>query len=304
MSVEHYYAPETADEVLELAASHEDARLVAGGTDLVVADRRGRLPLAGTLIALHRVEGLRGFETDARGNLWIGALTTHADLENTPEVRSKFSAMADAAALVGSPATRNLGTVGGNIINASPAMELGAPLLVHDAEISLASKSRERVLSFDELIAGPGQTNAEPDELVTGVTLAQPDAGTGSAYVRLQYRRAMEIAVVGAAAVLTLDGDTVRQARLALAAVAPRCARVPDAEEALLGEPLSEAGIDRAARLALKAAAPISDVRAPAGYRQELVRVIARRALIIAARRARGQAVSIPASEASPSLGL
>jgi CO/xanthine dehydrogenase FAD-binding subunit len=291
-------------EVLELAATHEDARLVAGGTDLVVATRRGGAPITGTLIALHRVKGLRGFETDARGNLWIGALTTHADLENSPEVQTTFSAMADAAALVGSPATRNLGTIGGNIINASPAMELGAPLLVHDAEIALSAKGGERALSFDDLIAGPGRTNADSDELVTGVTLAQPGAGTGSAYVRLQYRRAMEIAVVGAAALLTLDGDTVRHARLALAAVAPQCARVPDAEEALLGEPLSEASIDRAARLALEAAAPISDVRAPAGYRQELVRVIARRALIIAARRARGQTVSIPASEASPSLGL
>jgi CO/xanthine dehydrogenase FAD-binding subunit len=304
MSVAHYYAPATADEVLELAAQHEDARLVAGGTDLVVATRRGGAPISGTLIALHRGEGLRGFETDARGNLWIGALTTHADLENEPQVRSTFSSMADAAALVGSPATRNLGTVGGNIVNASPAMELGAPLLVHDAEIALSAKGRDRALSFDDLVAGPGRTNADPGELVTGVTLAQPDAGTGSAYVRLQYRRAMEIAVVGVAALLTLDGTTVRQARLALTAVAPQCARVPEAEEALLAEPLSDTSIDLAARHALEAASPISDVRAPAAYRQELVRVMARRALIIAARRARHQAVSIPASEASPSLGL
>lgn len=304
MSVDHYYAPTTADEVMELAATHDDARLVAGGTDLVVATRRGGAPISGTLIALHRVEGLRGFDNDARGNMWIGALTTHADLENSEDVRTTFPAMADAAALVGSPATRNLGTVGGNIVNASPAMELGAPFLVYDAEIALSAKGRERSLSFDDLIAGPGRTNAEPDELVTGVTLAQPGAGTGSAYVRLQYRRAMEIAVVGAAALLTLDGTTVRQARLALTAVAPQCARVPEAEAALLGEPLSEKAIDLAARHASEAASPISDVRAPASYRLELVRVIARRALIIAARRARGQTVPIPASEASPSLGL
>jgi CO/xanthine dehydrogenase FAD-binding subunit len=304
MSVEHYYAPGSADEVLELVATHEDARLVAGGTDLVVAARRGGAPISGTLIALHRVQGLRGFQTDARGNLWIGALTTHAELEETPEVRTTFSAMADAAALVGSPATRNLGTVGGNIINASPAMELGAPLLIHDAEIALAAKGRERVLSFEGLIAGPGETNAEPDELVTGVTLAQPEPGTGSAYVRLQYRRAMEIAVVGAAALLTIQGTNVNQARLALAAAAPPSARVPEAEEALLAEPLSEESIEVAAGHALEAASPITDVRAPAGYRQELVRVIAKRALIIAARRARGQAVSIPASEASPLLEL
>jgi CO/xanthine dehydrogenase FAD-binding subunit len=304
MSVDQYFAPETASEALRLAGAHGGATVVAGGTDVVVGTRRGIERLEGTLIAIDRVAELRGMEVQGDGSLRLGALTSHAELEASPDVQAGWTAMSDGAALVGSPATRNLGTLGGNVVNASPAMDLGSPLLVCEAEIELRSESGTRVLRFDELVAGPRRTTAAPGELLTSVRLPAPPAGSGSAYVRLQYRRAMEIAVVGAGALVVLDGDTIVEARLALTAVAPTCVRVPEAEEALRGQPLTPQALEAAAALAVGAARPITDVRASAEYRQALVAVIATRALVIACKRAKGDHVPVPASDADPSTRL
>src|SRR5262249_50927917 len=136
--VTSFAAPETVAGAAALLG--DGAAAVAGGTDLVVAARSGRRALPDALVSLHRLEELRGIGVDADGALRIGALTTHADLERSGLVRSGWAALADAAALVGSPATRNAGTVGGNLANASPAMELGAPLLVHEARVQTFSR--------------------------------------------------------------------------------------------------------------------------------------------------------------------
>jgi CO/xanthine dehydrogenase FAD-binding subunit len=304
MTVERYFSARSAGEAVSLVAAHDDASVIAGGTDRVVATRRGTATLEGTLIALDRITELRGWEVEADGSLRIGALTSHAEVEGGSGIRGGWPALADASALVGSPATRNFGTVGGNVMNASPAMELGSPLLVYEAQIEVRSERGSRTVGLADLVTGPGLTAAERDELLTSVRLAAPPPGSGSAYVRLQYRRAMEIAVVGAAALLVLDGDVVREARIALTAVAPTCVRASAAEEALGGESLSEPALQAAARVATDAAAPITDVRADAGYRQSLVSVIAFRALLLAARRARGEQVPIPATTVSPATTL
>src|SRR5439155_1190749 len=145
-------------------------------------------------------------------------------------VRGGWAALADAAGLVGSPATRHVGTVGGNLANASPAMELGSPLLVHEARVET---SAGRSLSVSDFLREAGLTALEGGELITRLVVPGPAA---SAYVRLEYRRAMEIAVVGAAALLSVDADgRVATARIALTAVAPTCVRAPAAEEALRG---------------------------------------------------------------------
>jgi CO/xanthine dehydrogenase FAD-binding subunit len=198
-------------------------------------------------------------------------------------VRGSWAALADAAVLVGSPATRHVGTVGGNLANASPAMDLGAPLLVHDAYVEV--NAGERAVPVAELLAGPGSTTLRPGELITRVVVPNPGP---SAYVRLEYRRAMEIAVVGAAALLVLDdAGTVESARVALAAVAPTCVRAPATEAALAGRTPSEDVLADAAALAVEGAAPISDVRASERYRRAQIAVVVRRALQRALERAR-----------------
>ena len=155
-----------------------------------------------------------------------------------------------------------MGTIGGNVMNASPAMDTGAPLLVLGAEAELRSATGSRRVTLDELWTGPGQTSASADELLIALHLPAPAERCGSAYVRLEYRRAMEIAVVGAAAGVTLaDDGSIASAAVALAAVAPTVMAVDGAGDALVGHSPGEAG-DTVAAMAAEQASPISDLRA------------------------------------------
>jgi len=282
-----YAEPRTVDEAVTLLAElGPEAGIVAGGTDLVVGARSGKAPLPRALVAIHRLAELEGI---ANGSLLrLGALVTHGDLETSDLVRSRWSALSDASALVGSPATRHVGTIGGNLCNASPAAEAVSPLLVYGAAVSLRTAGGSRTLAVEDFILGPAKTALAPGEMVTGVAVPSPPPASGSAYVRLEYRQTMEIAVVGAAALVTLDGSgRVADAKVALTAVAPTCVRASATEEALRGAEPSANVLAQAAALAAEAARPIDDVRAPAAYRSAMVPVIVRRALERAVERAR-----------------
>jgi len=211
-----------------------------------------------------------------------------------------WTGLADGSALVGSPATRNVGTIGGNVMNSSPAMDTGAPLLVLGAEVELRSQGGSRTVALSDLWTGPGKTSAQDGELLVQVRVPALPARSGSAYLRLEYRRAMEIAVVGAAAAVTLNGDgDVEACRVALTAVAPTIVRSPGAEAAIVGKPVSEETLAAVAAGASADAAPISDVRAGEAYRRHTVGVMARRAVETAIARARGEHVPVPANRAS-----
>jgi CO/xanthine dehydrogenase FAD-binding subunit len=282
-----------------IAALAGGARPVAGGTDLVVGARQGKAPLPESLVAIHRLEDLRGVvATD--GGLRLGALATHEELAASPIVRQRFTALADASAIVGSHATRAQGTIGGNLMNASPAMETGGPLVCFDATVTLRSQAGARWVAVADLCSGPGETTARPDELLTAVDVPAPPDGAGSAYVRLEYRRQMEIAVVGATAVVTVDGDRVAEARIAITALAPTIHRVAEAEAHLADSDGGHDAVEAAAAAAAEAAAPISDVRGSAGYRRAMAAVITRRAVQVALDRARGFDLPVPASSARP----
>jgi CO/xanthine dehydrogenase FAD-binding subunit len=285
----------TVDEAL--AALAQGGRVVAGGTDLVVGARQGKAPLPDALVAIHRLSELHAID-DASGALRLGALVTHAEIAAHPAIRERFTALADASAIVGSHATRAHGTIGGNLMNASPAMETGGPLVCLGATATLRSLGGTRSVPVEELFTGPGATAASPEELLVSVDVPEPARGTGSAYVRLEYRRQMEIAVVGATAVVTLADGRVQDARIAITALAPTIRRVPGAEAALAGGEADEASIVAAAREAAAASTPISDVRASERYRRAMAEVMGRRAVEIAVARARGTSVPVPASGA------
>jgi CO/xanthine dehydrogenase FAD-binding subunit len=292
-----YVAAHTLDEAL--AAMAGGARPVAGGSDLVVAARHGKAPLPDDLVAIHGVGELGSISVE-NGTLVLGALVNHAEIEASDEIVAGWTGLADGSALVGSPATRYVGTIGGNIMNSSPAMDTGAPLLVLGAEVELRSKDGSRTVPVADLWTGPGRTSAGDGELLVSVRLPAPPARSGSAYVRLEYRRAMEIAVVGAAAFVTLNGDgDVEACRIALTAVAPTIVRSPGGEAAIVGKPLNEETLAAVAAAASADASPISDVRAGERYRRHTVGVMARRAVETAAARARGEHVSVPANRAS-----
>lgn len=279
-----------------LAALAGGARPVAGGSDLVVGARHGKAPLPADLVAIDRIDDLRTIEqTDA--GLRVGALVSHATLMTDTAIVGGYTGLADAAALIGSPATRHVGTLGGNVMNASPAMDTGAPLSVLGATVELRSVDGTRVVPVGELWTGPGRTVATAEELCTALVLpARPDR-SGSAYVRLEYRRAMEIAVVGAAASVVFGGDgSLTSIAVALSAVAPTIVSVD--VSSLTGREVDDGLLSEVAEAASERATPISDLRASDRYRRHAVGVMARRAVEAAARRARGEHIAVPVNRA------
>jgi CO/xanthine dehydrogenase FAD-binding subunit len=280
-----------------LSALADGARPVAGGTDLVVGARQGKAPLPESIVAIHRLDELRG-SAASNGGLRVGALVTHAEIAADEVVRDRLTALADASAIVGSHATRAQGTIGGNLMNASPAMELGGPLMVLDATVALRSATGGRRLPVAGLLTGPGTTVAAPGELLTDVEIPLPPEGTGSCYARLEYRRQMEIAVVGVAAAVTVADGSATAARVAITALTPTIRLVPEAGEVLVDSDAGADAVREAARATAQAAEPISDVRASADYRRAMAEVVARRVLEAAVARARGETVAIPASSA------
>jgi len=274
----------------------DGARPIAGGTDLVVGSRQGKGGLPDTLIAIDRVSELATIDNDGEATR-VGSGVTHARLMTDPAIVDSFTAIADAAALVGSPATRNVGTIGGNVMNGSPAMDTGAPLVVLGASAELASTGGTRLVELAELWTGPGTTSARPDELCTALVLPNRPGSSGSAYVRLEYRRAMEIAIVGAAAAIELDGDKVASLRVALTAVAPTILEVTGLDD-LVGSSIDDDALGQVAERASDQAAPISDLRASDRYRRHTIGVMARRAVEAAAGRAGGEDIAVPVNRA------
>jgi CO/xanthine dehydrogenase FAD-binding subunit len=286
----------TVEDALEALGS--GARPIAGGTDLVVGARQGKAPLPEAMVAIDRIVALEGIFEDDDG-LRLGALVTHEEIVANDVIRARFTALADASAIVGSHATRAHGTIGGNVMNASPAMDTGGPLLCFDASARVRSASGERGVPLDELWTGPGTTAVDPRELLVGIDVPPTTPATGSAYVRLEYRRQMEIAVVAVTAVVRLDGGSVADARLAITALAPTVRRVPDAEVALTASDGGAEAVAAAARAVAAGSSPITDVRGSARYRSAMAEVIADRAISAALARARGEDVPIPASAAT-----
>lgn len=280
----------TIDEILAGLAG--GARPIAGGTDLVVGSRQGKFPLPEDLIAIDRVTELAGIE-EGSTEIRIGSGVTHAQLMAPGVVVDQLTGIADAAALVGSPATRNVGTIGGNVMNGSPAMDTGAPLLVLGAQAELRTAADTRLVALDDLWVGPGKTSASPEELCTALVVPKPVASSGSAYVRLEYRRSMEIAIVGAAAAVTLDGDVISSISVALAAVAPTILPVVGLDQ-FVGQSPTEVTLGAIAEAASDQCTPISDLRASERYRRKMIGVMAQRAVDAAAKRAAGVAIAVP----------
>src|ERR671936_733576 len=247
---------------------------------------RGRpVPL---LVSLRWIEELAHLTTN--GRLEIGSMVTCGEVAWSEAVKKGWPGVVDGADLVGSVQIRNKGTVGGNVCNAAPSADVVPSLIVLGATARLGGLSGERTLPLQELFRGPGQTALAPGELLVGLTVPKAAAGSGSAYLRHVPRREMDIAVVGVAVQLQLEGDgrTVKDARVALASVAPTPIRSARAEQALIGSQISDETLRRAGEGAAADARPISDVRATADYRRELLKVYTRRVGQIAYQRARG----------------
>jgi carbon-monoxide dehydrogenase medium subunit len=284
-----FHEPKTIEEACEiLAEKGQDAKLLAGGTDLLVGMKRKVLSPA-HLVSLGRIDSLKELVSE-NGTLTIGAGLTASELAESEEIRKMVRAIGMGAASLGSPLIRNLATLGGNLGWARPAADLPPPLLVYGAKAVVQRRSGVRRVSLEEFFKGPGETLLQPDEILTAVEMEKPAAPAGAGYIKLGKRKSLEISLVNVAAFVALDekDGRITTARVALGAVAPTPIRSPSAEQTVIGENPTDELFTRAGEEAAKDSRPIDDFRGSADYRRAMVAVLTKRALSMALEQARG----------------
>lgn len=264
----HISFPTTSDDLLNLLDQQPEARIMAGGTDLLVCFRhtpQERQPI----IALERIAELTRIEALPDGGISIGAVVPFSAIIRHPLLRQRHPLLVQAASTVGGPAIRNMATIGGNIVTASPAGDSLPALYLLDAELALQSSSGCRQIPLADFITDPRRTVLKPGEIISRIILPPSLNWTIQRFEKVGRRKSLAIAVASLAAMLRLsDNGTVLEARFAWGSVGPLVIRCKEAENALIGLPLSEASLNVAAALARQAVSPIDDVRATAEYRR------------------------------------
>lgn len=285
---QNYYNAHSIEEVLALLAEHgKRARIIAGGTDLIIEIEREVRTGIETLIDVTRIPNLDRIVLDEDGVIHLGPLVTHSHCVASELIVEKALPLAQAAIEVGAPQIRNRGTIAGNLITASPANDTITPLMALGAKVRLQSQNGERVLSLDEYYTGVRQTVMRPDEMMVDIFFPAMAENQAGIFIKLGLRRAQAISLVHASVVLSLDAaferpddkPHVQRAAITLGAVAPTIIHASEAEEFLRGRTLDEETCEQAAKLAVASADPIDDVRGSRDYRREMVRVAVLRGL-------------------------
>jgi carbon-monoxide dehydrogenase medium subunit len=285
-----YFSPETLEDAIGLLSKYgEEARVLAGGQSLIPLMKL-RLANPKYLIHLGGIQGLSTIE-EQDGMISFGALTLHAEVEESSLVQSKLPMMHDAVSMIGDVQIRNLGTIGGTLVHADPAGDMAPVLLALGAQVTTRSSSGERTLKILELIVDAYSTDLGGDEVVTQVQVPVPEKGSGGAYLKFE-RRAGDFAVASVGVQVRLQEDgTCSEIAIGLGAVGLTAIQAGKAEAVLRGKKVDEALLKDAASQASAEADPFSDIRGSAEYKRHLVGVLLRRAFDIASRRAGGEEV-------------
>lgn len=273
------------DAVTFLQGEAADVRVLAGGTDVLIELKFNRSKTPASIMSLKDVEELKFIRWDSNTGLSIGAMTAVSSIEKSQEIKDKFPALVDGAGSIGSVQVRNLGTIGGNICRAAPSGDLIPALVAYGASAIIQCPKGQRVVPLDEFFKGPGQTVLGSGEILAELRIPAKAAKLKAAYLKLGKRKAMEISTVGVAVALEMNGETCTDCRIALGSVAPTVIRPAKAEECLRGKKLTPDVIECAAARAMEAAQPISDIRATAEYRREMVGEMLKRAITAAGQR-------------------
>lgn len=285
-----YAAPKSAEEVLQLlAGKNGDARILAGGTDLLVQLREGRRK-AKLVIDVKNIPELIQVTFDPQDGLRIGAAASCSQICSGQNVGKYYPGLVDAIRLIGGVQIQNRASVGGNLCNASPAADAIPALIVHEAVCHIMGLNGSRTLPVEEFCIAPGKNAMQPGEFLTSITAPPPKERFGAGYLRFIPRNEMDIAVVGAGASVVLDADGERfvTSRIALGAVAPTPLPASEAGAFLAGKAVTRENVKEAARMAQAAAKPITDLRGTAEHRKHLVAVLVERTLDKAVQRAGG----------------
>jgi len=277
---QEYINATSIEQVLSLLAAEKDqARIIAGGTDLVLEMREDFHQEVKTLIDISRIEKLDEITLDDAGYIHIGAGVTHNQCVASEIIRDGALPLALASLEVGAPQIRNTGTIVGNLVTASPANDTIVPLVALKAVLNIRSLDGERQVALSDFYTGVRTHVLQPDEMVTEIIVPSMAAEQHGEYLKLGLRKAQAISLVNMAVLLGLDEGKITSASITLGAVAPTIIHASAAEDYLVGKELSEDIIDQAADLARQAARPINDIRSSADYRQEITRVLVKRGL-------------------------
>jgi len=295
------FFPRSVEETSALLSEHgQHAQIVAGGTDLFVKMKQRRF-VPSVLINIKRISGLDQIRWEANEGLHIGPLTTIQAIRESALIAKQFPVLSEAAGVLGTEQVRNLGTIGGNLGNASPSAEFAPPLLILDASVRCLGRRGERVVPLDGFFVGPGKSALEADEVISDIHVPNPPDCTQLVYLKHSLRR-MDVAMAAAAVMVLLDGDFCRDVRIALGAVAPTVFRARAAEQALIGKRLTGDSreselLEEAAQVAVGEARPIDDIRGYASYRRKVVAMLVRHGLEHVIAKAKTQATEMHANE-------
>ncbi|PLK27823.1 oxidoreductase [Novosphingobium sp. TH158] len=283
-----YHQPRSREEAVALLAADPSARVLAGGTDLIVQMRSGRAA-PGAIVDIKRISAMQAVQGGDQG-FTIGAAMPCTGLKLSADLCAAWPGVVEAANLIGSVQVRNRATMAGNLCNASPAADAVPALIAAGASALVVGPQGERLVPVESIPAGPGKTNLQPGEFIAELRLPPRPAGGGDAYLRATPRTEMDIAIVGAGVALVIDASgTCTAARVALGAVAPTAILVPEAGAALLGTKVDDAAMEAMAAAVRAVCRPIDDKRGTAAYRTHMAGVLARRAASIALARAKGE---------------
>lgn len=276
-----FLSPKTIEETIALMDQYgQKAKVLAGGTDLI-PQMKNREVKPEYLLGLSQIPDLEGIQFAKRSGLKLGATCKISQIEKSDIIREHYPILTQAASVLGSTEIRNRGTLGGNLCNAAPSADMAPSLLVLGAKAVTASREGERVIPLEDFFLGPGKTVLEADEILVRLEVPPMKPRSGGDYLKLGIRKAMDLAVVGVAAVISLESKngTCKEAKLALGAVAPTPIRAKEAEGVLIGKKVDEEVIQSAAETASREASPISDIRASEEYRRSMIRVLTHRAI-------------------------
>lgn len=278
MKTTDYFTPRTLEETLKTLSLHrKGAQIIAGGTDLIPKIRSGSVKPSSLidlrLLTLNQI-------TQDENFILIGACATHTEILESSLLSKQLPMLVETAKEIAGPPVRNRGTIGGNLVNASPAADFATPLLVYDARVALQSWFEKRVISLEDFFVQPGKTVLKPGEMLTEILVPSLLQDTGTKFIKLGKRKAMSIAVASVAVRLTLEQGVITLSRIALGSVAPIPMRAKRAEAFLLGKVPDEKTFADAGQIASSESKPISDIRASENYRKKMVSVLIRRALM------------------------
>lgn len=270
-----YVAPQKIEEVLEILSKYgKEIKIIAGGTDLLV-QYYDRLYEVSAWLDLKNIEELKGIKID-QNQIEIGAMATHTQLESSADIKRYYPVLSQAAADIGSPQIRNRGTIGGNIVNASPAGDLLPALIAYRAQFKLLFNKKEVLIPAENFFIGPKKTILKPEQLLSKIIIPIPEQNTYSSWIKIGKRKALIVATVSLALVISMaeDNKIIKEVKVCLGSVAPTPFEIMEIREKMIGRQFNQLDFNELGQLVEDRISPIDDIRGTKEYRQDVTKNI------------------------------